>query len=207
MLLTPPDETHLAARDALVQMDAPQLVAEKAGRIMEKLSQEYFQLLIVQKSTTQPDSYKQIGQQIDKSRRNLKAISYLLGSTKSTQAYDAHLDLLARADVRDPIVEQLALSMGWIGDPRAVDTILAKLKASADFTEKSLRTMFRNPDIVIILPEDNSAGLMHSAVMMKLSDALPTIMRFSSMGFGDKRPKRSAWVCRHADVVHAGAGR
>ncbi len=194
MLQTPPDETHLAARDSLIRMDAPETVAEKAGRLMEKVSPEYFQLLLRQKSTTQPDEHAQLRLQIDKARRNLKALSYLLGSAKSTQAYDTHLDMLIRMDIRDPLLEQLAVSLGQIGDRRAIGPIMKQLTACADFTEKSLWTMFLNPLLVIPLPEDNSAGLMQAAVALKISEALPVMIRFSSMGFGRFRAKRSAWT-------------
>ncbi len=194
MLQTPPDETHLAARDSLVQMDAPETVSEKAGRLMEKISPEYFQLLLRQKSTTQPDEQTQLRLQIDKARRNLKAVSYLLGSAKSTQAYETHLDLLIRMDVQDHLLEQLALSMGQIGDRRAVGPIMKQMTACADFSERALKSMFLNPLIIIPLPEDNSAGLMHAAVALKISEVLPVMMRFSSMGFGQLRANRSAWT-------------
>ncbi len=194
MLQTPPDETHLAARDSLVQMDAPKTTAAKAGRLMEKISPEYFNLLRRQKSKMLLPERQKLTLRIKKTRRNLKALSYLLGSAKSTQTYEAHLDLLIRVGTRDPLLEQLALSLGQIGDRRAVKPVMKQMVACADFSEKALKSMSLNPLVIIPLPEDNSAGLMHSAVALKVSEALPTMLRFSSMGFGIYRAKRSAWT-------------
>ncbi len=190
MLGAPMSETHLAARDSLVQIDAPKITAAKAGRLMEKISPEYFGLRRRQKSGTSNEDHRRI----KKVCRNLKALSYLLGAAKSTQAYKSHLDLLIRVDVQDSLLEQLALSMGLIGKSGAVGPIVKRLTNCADFTESALKKMSKRPERNIPLPEDNSAGLMRAAVAMKVSEALPVMMRFSSMGFDGFRAKRSAWT-------------
>ncbi|MDY7009965.1 MAG: HEAT repeat domain-containing protein [Planctomycetota bacterium] len=194
MLQAPPDETHLAARDALIQMNAPETVSARAGTFMKENSTDYFELLESHKKPIPPDEVSQLARRIEKARRNLKALSYLLGSAKSTRDYEAHLGLLIRMDFKDPVLEQLALSMGRIGDRRAVGPIMKQLTACADFSEKALKSMFLNPLNPIPLPEDNSAALLHAAVALKISEALPVLIRFSSMGFGQFRAKRSAWT-------------
>ncbi len=191
---TPPAETHLAARDSLIQIDAPEITAAKAGRLMEEINPKYFKLLGQQKGKMPLAERQQFRRRANKVRRNLEALSYLLGSAKSTQAYETHLNLLIRVDIRDLLLEQLTVSLGQIGDRRAIGPMTKKLAACADFTEKSLAIMAKSPDVIIVLPEDNSAGLMHAAVAMKVSEALPIMLRFSSMGFGPQRAKRSAWT-------------
>ena len=194
MLETPPSETHLAARNSLAQMGAPKTIAAKAGRRMEKIASEYFRLLGRGKIKIPNHGRSQLARRIEKIRRNLKALSYLLGAAKSTQAYKTHLDLLEGVHVQDSLLEQLALSMGQISESQATGPIVKRMTNCADFSERALRIMSMNPDVKIILPEDNSSGLIHAAVAMKISEALPIVIRFSSMGFGRLRAQRSAWT-------------
>jgi HEAT repeat protein len=194
MLDTPPFETHLAARDSLAQMGVPKTTAAKAGRLMEKNAPEYFRLLSRQKSKIPKEERLQLNRRVKKTRRNLKALSYLLGAAKSTQAYKTHLDLLKDVHVQDSLIEQLALSTEQIGDRRAIGPMVKRLTDCANFSERALKLMAGNPEIKISLPEDGASGLIRACVAMKVSEALPIIMRFSSMGFAEYRAKRSAWT-------------
>ena len=190
---TPPKQLHQAARVALEEIST-QDVAKKAGELFIKLKGQYLKLI---KEPWEKMTFREwsiFKRKRLKLARNLASLSYILTSLKSYEAYDERIDLLNKVGVLDPVLKDIAASLGQFGDKRASKSIKKRLVDCADYTLWALRETFRDPTHPKPVPEDNSSALIVAAVKLQIYDALPVIMRFSSMGFERYRAKRSGWT-------------
>lgn len=197
LIQSPPEETHQAARVALEKIATP-AVADKAGKLFIKLKTDYLSLMALSRrkmTVKQRDEYLR---QKRKVARNLASLSHILTSLKSYNAYEERIELLKKVKVLDPLLGELAASLGKFGDKRASAAVKKRLIDCADYSRWALLMTFRDPSHPKPVPEYNSVDLIQAAVDLEMTDALPVIMRFSSMGFGMYRNKEAGWV---ADMV------
>ena len=122
------------------------------------------------------------------------SLSHILTSLKSYNAYEERIELLKKVKVLDPLLGELAASLGRFGDKRASAAVKKRLIDCADYSRWALLMTFRDPSRPKPVPEYNSVDLIQAAVDLEMTDALPVIMRFSSMGFGMYRNKQAGWV-------------
>ena len=190
---TPPKQLHQAARIALEEIST-QDVAKKAGELFTKIKDQYLKIIkkLREKMTTQ--EWLTLNRKRLKLARNLASLSYILTTLKSYEAYDERIDLLNKVGVLDPVLKDIATSLGQFGDKRASKSIKKRLVDCADYTLWALRQTYLDPIHPKPVPEDNSSALIEAAVKLQIYDALPVIMRFSSMGFERYRAKRSGWT-------------
>jgi hypothetical protein len=74
-------------------------------------------------------------------RRRATDASYILGRLKSHEEYDFHLSLLTGLTESDPLVNQVAVSLGQIADPKAVPALLDYLGFGYDTAREYYATM------------------------------------------------------------------
>ena len=127
MLDDPVEATYLAAREALVHIGEPE-VAVRAGQRLRDNAQHLLDLGLPRRIWRRKYPEQEVilgGTDADRvARRRVIDASYMLGKLKSREAYQFHLSLLKDLCECDGVLGQVALSVGEIGEPKAVPAIL-----------------------------------------------------------------------------------
>ncbi len=126
---------HLAARDALAAIGS-EAVARTAGQQLIEHAEKLREMLAATGSIDP--------QALEFHRRQAEAASYILGALASTEALDGHIGLLSRLPAHDPLQTQVTLSLGQIGDERAVQP-LQQYHQQETLTARKWAANFGNP--------------------------------------------------------------
>jgi len=132
MLAATDSTSHLAARRSLGQIGS-QDVAKGAARgmpgqmrLLEDIWPERTRPKYTPPDKAPPDPDQQRRRNL--LMRNVRSCSWLLGELKSTEGFDYQLQLVNTLEIDSPILEDVALALGKIGDRRAVGPLLKMLK-------------------------------------------------------------------------------
>lgn len=122
-LQDPIEPNHLAARDALTALGTP-AVASRAGQLLTEQGTLLLEKIKGRKPVAPPTAQEQF------IRRQAQAASYILGQARSKEGYAYHLSLMTALPAADPLIEQVAVSLGQIGDPRAMPVFTKYIAAA-----------------------------------------------------------------------------
>ena len=118
LLTVTDDQTHLAAREALRQIGTV-AVASEMGKLVPSL------IVKIEKSSTSSDERTKL-----LLTRNTMSCCWVLGELKSEENYDYLLQLMLKLPIESPILGDLSLALGKIGNPRAKEPLNIVLKNS-----------------------------------------------------------------------------
>ena len=128
------DTAHHAARNALRDIGDAQ-VERLAGKMLKDLVPQLLEIKEIMKPFTPPISAPRGTYSSEKLRRkrrflrrDVRACCWLLGELKSSVALDVQIGLLGDLVVDSPVLADVGIALGKIGDRRAVQPLLKVLK-------------------------------------------------------------------------------
>jgi hypothetical protein len=205
---TSPDEaSHLAARDALLAVggqEAARLSALALPELVEQAKALRTRRESAMKRAGRADkagrgkgrgrkppppagpSPAQLGRRIELSERNAVACAHLLGELRSRAGHADVLRLLETLRLDSPVLGELALTAGALGDDRAGPILRKRLEESHKVGFAYLRAMMvmANPPP---FSEDSAGKLVRGSLMLGDSDAIPLVLKLGRLSMQGQR--------------------
>jgi HEAT repeat protein len=162
-------QTHLAARQSLRQIGG-ETVAKRAAAVLTSIHGH-------------PIAEGSKGQL---QRRSLQSAAWLLGELKSTEALATMNNMLTSLPIDSPVVREVALAVGKIGDERSVQPLLALLAKCQQIAPAYLRSL-NSPNDPPPFSESVIVACLESLAALKAAQLLPPAIAMTKMQSGQAR--------------------
>ncbi len=192
------EQTHLAARRALRQIGTD-AVAREMGKLipslMAKIEKTNAKPTEIQKKQEKTPAHSDERTKLLLTR-NAMSCCWGLGELKSEENYDYLLQLVVKLPVESPIIEELSLALGKIGNPRAIIPLNTALK-SAHRQGLSYLIAIVNRQSPPPFIADVSGKLIKALGMLKDHSAVETIVNFALTEYqGLRLPKIASYAAQ-----------